>query len=143
MSLTTHSIYSQSNDTEPNKTLQSPNRSNGYLSTAEDTSCIFLATSSHSSSSTANHQPIHHDVSTSDVEKWQPSAIREWLESIGMLPTHIKNALKYLKNGRALLNLTENDLENVFFISNQMHKRKIKLALDELKHPSDKWYCGC
>jgi hypothetical protein len=37
------------------------------------------------------------------------------------------------------LNISENEIEKVFFISNHLHKRKIKLALDDLK-AADKWY---
>ena len=52
-----------------------------------------------------------------------------------MLPTHIKSAIKNIKSGKSLLNMNEHDFEKVFGLNNQLHKRKLKLAIDELKFP--------
>jgi hypothetical protein len=72
---------------------------------------------------------------STNMDKWTPSMVRVWLENIGMLPTHIKSAIKNIKNGKSLLTMNEHDFEKVFGLNNQLHKRKLKLAIDELKFP--------
>lgn len=73
---------------------------------------------------------------TANVEKWTPSMVRIWLEKIGMMPTHVKSAVKFIKNGKSLLNMSDNDLEKAFALNNNLlHKRKLRLAIDELKFP--------
>ena len=71
------------------------------------------------------------------VEQWNSSQVKSWLESIGLNSSHIKSALKQIKSGKQLLeNMSDSDLEKIFSIEakyNQMHKRKIRLAVDDLK----------
>jgi hypothetical protein len=76
---------------------------------------------------------------TSAVEKWSQSRVKVWLESIGMLPFQIKNAMKFVKNGKSLTSMTDGELEKAFALNNSIHKRKLRLAIDELKYP-EKWY---
>ena len=71
---------------------------------------------------------------TESVDKWNSIAVKTWLENIGMHPSHIKSGLKHIKTGKHLLtNLSDSDLEKIFSINNQMHRRKLRLAIDDLK----------
>lgn len=36
---------------------------------------------------------------------------------------------------KSLLNVSESELEKTFMLNNPMHRRKLKLAIDELKYP--------
>ena len=74
-----------------------------------------------------------------NVNEWTGTMIKMWLSSIGMLPVQIKNALKHIRNGKALVNLSDGELEKMFLITNSLHKRKLKLAIDDLKYP-EKWF---
>lgn len=66
---------------------------------------------------------------------WTALQVKTWLESIGMLPFQVKNAMKTLKNGKSLLAMNDNELERTFALNNSMHRRKLRLAIDELKSP--------
>ena len=72
------------------------------------------------------------------AQDWSVNMIKTWLGRLGMLPAQIKNAMKHVQNGKSLLNLSDSDLEKIFLINNGMHKRKLKLALEELRNP-EKW----
>ena len=79
------------------------------------------------------------NLNESNIYKWTPSMIKMWLENIGMMPLHVKSALKHIKNGKQLfMSMSDSELEKAFAITNQMHKRKLKLAIDDLKSP-EKW----
>ena len=70
-----------------------------------------------------------------NINEWPIEKVKYWLEQIGMQQSQIKNGLKYIKNGKALINLSDNELERIFLIGNTLHKRKLRLALDDLKSP--------
>ena len=76
-------------------------------------------------------------VKLESVEKWNASEVKSWLESVGLHSSHVKSALKQIKSGKQLLaTMSDSDLEKIFSIEskyNQMHKRKIRLAIDDLK----------
>ena len=79
------------------------------------------------------------NLNESNIYKWTPNMIKLWLENIGMKSENIKSALKHIKNGKQLfMSMSDTELEKAFAISNQMHKRKLKLAIDDLKSP-EKW----
>jgi hypothetical protein len=70
-----------------------------------------------------------------NINEWPIEKVKHWLEQIGMQQSQIKNGLKYIKNGKALTSLSDNELERIFLIGNTLHKRKLRLALDDLKSP--------
>lgn len=102
------------------------------------------------------------------IENWSTSDVKLWMENIGLLSTHVKSALKHIKTGKQLLNaalggMSDSDLDKIFAIESkycQMHRRKIRLALNDLlsastttktsqkcKHPkladiSTHWLCS-
>ena len=97
----------------------------------------FATLSRNYKSSLSNSDSIYESLQAEIIEKWTSNDIKSWLENIGMHSSHIKSALKQLKSGKQLLgNMSDTDLEKIFSIEskyNQMHKRKIRLALDDLK----------
>lgn len=76
--------------------------------------------------------------SDGNIDEWTPGQVRVWLENVGIPNGMIKNALKYIKNGKSLVSMSESELEKAFMITNHMHKRKLKLAIEDLKNP-EKW----
>ncbi|RNA03807.1 kazrin-like isoform X4 [Brachionus plicatilis] len=74
----------------------------------------------------------HHNLIISD---WSQQDIKNWLEKLGLPSIYVKNGLRHLTSGKMLINLNETDLEKLFQMANIMHKRKLKLALDELRYP--------
>lgn len=77
-------------------------------------------------------------LETDSVNSWSTNMIKLWLTKLGMLPAQIKNAMKHIKNGKSFISLSDSDLEKIFLINNGIHKRKLKLAMEDLKNP-EKW----
>ena len=55
-----------------------------------------------------------------------------------MQSSHVKSGLKHIKTGKQLLannnsSMSDADLEKIFSLSNPMHRRKLRLAIDDLK----------
>lgn len=89
-------------------------------SSSSSSSSSVMLTSSYYSSDIAKLQAEHQQLEQIDkeniinlneltftkmpVDKWQQGTIKEWLEYIGMLPIHVKNCLKYVKNGKVIQN---------------------------------------
>lgn len=70
-----------------------------------------------------------------NASDWTASMVRVWLTRLGMLPAQIKNAMKHITCGKFLLNMSDSDLEKIFLINNGLHRRKLKLAIEDLKNP--------
>ncbi|CAF0806729.1 unnamed protein product [Brachionus calyciflorus] len=69
------------------------------------------------------------------INQWNQHEIKTWLENLGLPSAYVKNALKYLTSGKLLINMSDHEMEKIFQIANNIHKRKIRLALDDLKNP--------
>lgn len=70
-----------------------------------------------------------------NASDWTASMVRVWLTRLGMLPAQIKNAMKHITCGKFLLNMSDSDLEKIFLINNGLHRRKLRLAIEDLKNP--------
>lgn len=66
---------------------------------------------------------------------WKARDVIVWLEIECSMPMYTKNCSQYIKSGKVLLQLTEQELTNVLGITNHMHKLKLKLALDDHRYP--------
>lgn len=78
------------------------------------------------------------DMNSKNVADWSSAHVRSWLESIGMLPFQVKSALRTLKSGKTLLAMSDSELERTFGLNNPLHRRKLRLAIDDLKFPEKK-----
>ena len=82
-----------------------------------------------------NNQIILNSINVND---WTPDMCKNWLENLGIFLPQIKNAMKYIKNGKTLFGMSDSELEKAFLINNSLHKRKLRYAIDDLKSP-EKW----
>lgn len=69
------------------------------------------------------------------ISEWNQQDIKIWLEKLGLPSIYVKNGLRHLTSGKMLINLSESDMEKLFQVANIMHKRKLKLAIDDLRYP--------
>lgn len=96
-----------------------------------NTSTTTTTTSSTSSSNETSYKSTH-------PSEWTQTHVKAWLESIGMLPYQIKNAMNSVRSGKMLLAMSDSEIERTFALNNSMHRRKLRLAIDELKLMGDK-----
>ena len=69
------------------------------------------------------------------ISEWNQQDIKIWLEKLGLPSIYVKNGLRHLTSGKMLINLSDSELEKLFQMANIMHKRKLRLALDDLRYP--------
>ncbi|XP_056319487.1 kazrin-A isoform X3 [Danio aesculapii] len=65
--------------------------------------------------------------------RWRAGTVQAWLEVIMAMPMYIRACADNVKSGKVLLVLTDEDLENVLGISNSMHRRKLRLAIEDYR----------
>ncbi|XP_076320602.1 kazrin-like isoform X2 [Tachypleus tridentatus] len=70
------------------------------------------------------------------MEKWKAATVLSWLEvSLGM-PQYGSKCAENIKSGKVLLELSDEEMEVGLGITNAMHRRKLRLAIEEHRDPS-------
>ncbi|XP_059359551.1 kazrin-A isoform X2 [Carassius carassius] len=70
---------------------------------------------------------------TAPMSRWRAGTVQAWLEVIMAMPMYIRTCADNVKSGKVLLVLTDEDLEFVLGISNSMHRRKLRLAIEDYR----------
>ncbi|KAI2661631.1 Kazrin-A [Labeo rohita] len=70
---------------------------------------------------------------TAPMSRWRAGTVQAWLEVIMAMPMYIRACADNVKSGKVLLVLTDEDLEAVLGISNSMHRRKLRLAIEDYR----------
>ncbi|XP_026106508.1 kazrin-A-like isoform X2 [Carassius auratus] len=70
---------------------------------------------------------------TAPMSRWRAGTVQAWLEVIMAMPMYIRACADNVKSGKVLLVLTDEDLEFVLGISNSMHRRKLRLAIEDYR----------
>lgn len=68
--------------------------------------------------------------------QWNSSMIADWFHNLG-LGSYVTECKKSVKNGEHLLKCTPYDLEKELGIKNTLHRKKLLLALNEIKEKAD------
>uniref|UniRef100_A0A674ATG6 Kazrin, periplakin interacting protein b n=1 Tax=Salmo trutta TaxID=8032 RepID=A0A674ATG6_SALTR len=64
---------------------------------------------------------------------WKAGAVQAWLEVVMAMPMYIRACTENVKSGKVLLGLTDEDLELGLGISKPMHRRKLRLAIEDYR----------
>ncbi|XP_041748727.1 kazrin, periplakin interacting protein b isoform X2 [Coregonus clupeaformis] len=64
---------------------------------------------------------------------WKAGAVQAWLEFVMAMSMYIRACSENIKSGKVLLGLTDEDLELGLGISNPMHRRKLRLAIEDYR----------
>ncbi|XP_073723886.1 kazrin-A isoform X3 [Misgurnus anguillicaudatus] len=70
---------------------------------------------------------------TVPMSRWRAGTVQAWLEVIMAMPMYMRACAENVKSGKVLLVLTDDDLEFVLGISNSMHRRKLRLAIEDYR----------
>jgi len=60
---------------------------------------------------------------------WNTEQICEWLAEVGFTQ-YVPEAERYVRSGRHLLNMTDNELEKELIMKNPLHRKRLKCILD-------------
>ncbi|XP_075881538.1 kazrin, periplakin interacting protein b isoform X5 [Nelusetta ayraudi] len=67
------------------------------------------------------------------MSQWRAGAVQAWLEVVMGMPMYIRACSENIKSGKVLLVLTDEDLELGLGISNPIHRRKLRLAIEDYR----------
>lgn len=87
------------------------------------------------------------------MERWKAPTVLAWLELALAMPQYGPMCAENVKSGKILLELSDSELEAGLGITNVMHRRKLRLAIEEHREPSicpypkmclvtHTWVCG-
>lgn len=72
--------------------------------------------------------------------RWKSEAVVAWLELVVQMPMYSKACSENVKSGKVLLSLSDNDIQTGFSMINPLHKRKLRLALEDVRQTDSVTY---
>ncbi|KAL1138076.1 hypothetical protein AAG570_009771, partial [Ranatra chinensis] len=76
------------------------------------------------------------EASTIPMERWRAPTVLAWLEIALGMPQYGPRCAQNIKSGKVLLELNDAELEVGLGIQHPMHRKKLRLAIEEHRHPS-------
>lgn len=70
------------------------------------------------------------------MERWRAPAVLAWLEIALGMPQYGPRCAENIKSGKVLLELSDLELECGLGITHPMHRKKLRLAIEEHRHPA-------
>nr|CAD7425230.1 unnamed protein product [Timema monikensis] len=70
------------------------------------------------------------------MERWRAPTVLAWLEIALGMPQYGPRCAENVKSGKVLLELSDVELEVGLGITHPMHRKKLRLAIEEHRHPS-------
>ncbi|XP_062316579.1 kazrin, periplakin interacting protein b isoform X3 [Osmerus eperlanus] len=67
------------------------------------------------------------------ISQWRAGAVQAWLEVVMAMPMYVRACSENIKSGKVLLGLTDEDLELGLGVSNPLHRRKLRLAIEDYR----------
>jgi hypothetical protein len=71
------------------------------------------------------------------MKEWRAPQVLAWLEITLAMPMYAHNCLSNVKSGRILLGLSDSELSAALGVTNPMHRRKLRLAIEQHRNPDD------
>ncbi|XP_023287561.1 kazrin [Orussus abietinus] len=70
------------------------------------------------------------------MERWRAPTVLAWLEVALGMPQYGPRCAENVKSGKVLLELSDSELEAGLGVTHPLHRKKLKLAIEEHRHPS-------
>ncbi|XP_065092223.1 kazrin isoform X2 [Ochlerotatus camptorhynchus] len=75
------------------------------------------------------------EASSMPMERWRASQVLAWLEVALGMPQYSTRCAENVKSGKVLLELSDAELESGLGTSHPMHRKKLRLAIEEQRRP--------
>ncbi|GJQ77205.1 hypothetical protein Trydic_g14876 [Trypoxylus dichotomus] len=75
------------------------------------------------------------EASSIPMERWRAPTVVAWLEVALGMPQYSARCTENIKSGKVLLELSDFELECGLGITHPMHRKKLRLAIEEHRHP--------
>ncbi|EEB12311.1 Liprin-beta-2, putative [Pediculus humanus corporis] len=76
------------------------------------------------------------EAATIPMERWRAPAVLAWLEIALGMPQYGPRCAENIKSGKVLLELSDLELECGLGVTHPMHRKKLRLAIEEHRHPA-------
>ncbi|XP_045464854.1 kazrin isoform X2 [Harmonia axyridis] len=76
------------------------------------------------------------EASTIPMERWRAPTVLAWIEIALGMPQYGARCAENIKSGKVLLELSDLELECGLGVTHPMHRKKLRLAVEEHRHPS-------
>ncbi|KAK6618484.1 hypothetical protein RUM43_013677 [Polyplax serrata] len=76
------------------------------------------------------------EAATIPMERWRAPAVLAWLEIALGMPQYGSRCSENIKSGKVLLELSDLELECGLGVTHPMHRKKLRLAIEEHRHPA-------
>ncbi|KAK2157745.1 hypothetical protein LSH36_185g04026 [Paralvinella palmiformis] len=70
------------------------------------------------------------------ITKWKAGHVLSWVEIEMNMPMYGKACSENIKSGKVLLGLSDSELDSALGLESALHRRKLRLAIEELRDPS-------
>nr|XP_034180882.1 liprin-beta-2 isoform X1 [Osmia lignaria] len=70
------------------------------------------------------------------MERWRAPTVLAWLEVALGMPQYGPRCAENIKSGKVLLELNDQELEAGLGVTHPLHRKKLRLAIEEHRHPS-------
>ncbi|XP_062396755.1 kazrin-A [Sardina pilchardus] len=67
------------------------------------------------------------------MSQWRAGTVQAWLEVVMAMPMYQRACSENVKSGKVLLSLSDEDLEVGLGVSSSMHRRKLRLAIEDYR----------
>ncbi|CAN0026492.1 unnamed protein product [Lampetra planeri] len=81
----------------------------------------------------ADHTQPRSAVDNRTMSRWKSDTILAWLELNMSMPMYGKHCRENIKSGKVLLGLSDEELEKALGVANPLHKRKLRLAIEDYR----------
>ncbi|XP_059142845.1 kazrin-like isoform X2 [Physella acuta] len=71
------------------------------------------------------------------MRDWRAHQVLAWLEITLAMPMYAQNCLMNVKSGRILLGLSDSELSAALGVTNTMHRRKLRIAIEQHRNPNE------
>lgn len=103
--------------------------------TAPDTDCTDFQWSPLTEESYAEKLRLLREASAMPMERWRASQVLAWLEVALGMPQYSTRCAENVKSGKVLLELNDGELEAGLGLAHPMHRKKLRLAIEEQRKP--------
>ncbi|XP_065190602.1 kazrin-like [Sycon ciliatum] len=85
-------------------------------------------------------QQILDEARGQPMARWRSSAVVAWLEVVLNMSQYAKACMENVKSGRVLMGMSDQEIEEALRMTNGLHRRKLRLAIEEHRSPESLLY---
>lgn len=111
------------------------NKNSGASSSGDGDGSVDFQWAALTEESYAEKLRLLREASSIPVDRWRASQVLAWLEVALGMPQYSGRCAENVKSGKVLLELNDGELETGLGLAHPMHRKKMRLAIEEQRRP--------